>query len=88
MRYHLKFIIISTKLISNNGYFQNYKHQLNPISKSTASHSTLCIDNQSSCKFRKDADGLIKLIKALKNFKKKYLFQKDFGASQVLMMVI
>ena len=28
------------KLISNSGYFQNFKHQLNSISKSTASHST------------------------------------------------
>ena len=33
------------KLISNSGYFQNFKHQLNYISKSTATHSTLVLDN-------------------------------------------
>ena len=68
----------STKLISNNGYFQNYKHQLNPISKSTATHSTLCIDNQSSCNFKKDTDGTLKINKGLKILKKNVLFQKDF----------
>ena len=41
------------KLICNSGYFKNFKHQLNDISKSTASQSTLIIDNQSSCKLRK-----------------------------------
>ena len=66
------------KLISNNGYFQNYKHQLNPISKSTASHSTLCIDNQSSCNFKKDTDGTLKINKGLKILKKNFLFQKDY----------
>ncbi len=66
------------KLITNNGYFQNYKHQLNPISKSTASHSTLCIDNQSSCNFKKDTDGTLKINKGLKILKKNFLFQKDY----------
>jgi len=65
------------KLISNNGYFQNSKHQLNLISKSTATHSTLCIDNQSSCKFRKDSNGLMKVDKGLKILKKNILFNKD-----------
>ena len=67
----------STKLISNNGYFQNYKHQLNPISKSTATHSTLCIDNQSSCNFKKDTDGTLKINKGLKILKK-YFISKGF----------
>jgi len=66
------------KLITNNGYFQNYKHQLNPISKSTATHSTLCIDNQSSCNFKKDADGTLKINKGLKILTKNVLFQKDY----------
>ena len=65
------------KLISNNGYFQNSKHQLNLISKSTATHSTLSIDNQSSCKFRKDSNGLMKVDKGLKILKKNILFNKD-----------
>ena len=51
----LSFEIISNgkKLICNSGYFQNFKHQLNEISKSSAIHSTLILDNRSSCKFTK-----------------------------------
>ena len=51
----LSFEIISNgkKLICNSGYFQNYKHQLNELSKSSAVHSTLILDDRSSCKFTK-----------------------------------
>tara|TARA_B100001057_G_scaffold500276_1_gene614482 strand:+ start:605 stop:2239 length:1635 start_codon:yes stop_codon:yes gene_type:complete len=45
------------KIVSNSGYFQNYKHQLNLISKSTACHSTLVLNNSSSTKFLKNSDG-------------------------------
>ena len=64
------------KLISNSGYFQNYKHQLNSISRSTASHSTLTIDNRSSTKLKKNADGTLKIDKAAKILKKKNFFRK------------
>ena len=47
-----EFIYKDKKLISNSGYFQDYKNKLNLISKSTAAHSTLIIDNHSSCSFR------------------------------------
>ena len=40
-----EFISNNNKIISNSGYFQNYNHQLNLISKSTACHSTLNIEN-------------------------------------------
>ena len=36
-----EFISNNNKIICNSGYFQNYKHQLNLISKSTACHSSL-----------------------------------------------
>ena len=51
----LSFEIISNnkKLICNSGYFQKIKHKLNDISKSTANHSALIIDNHSSCKINK-----------------------------------
>ena len=68
----------NTKLISNAGYFQNYKHQLNSISKSTATHSTLCIDNRSSCKFKKESDGLVKIEKGIKILKKNIISEKDY----------
>ena len=53
------------KLITNCGYFQNLNHQLNRISKSTAAHSTLVIDNNSINKF-------------YKNNNKEYLVEKNF----------
>ncbi len=51
----LSFEIISNgkKLISNCGYFKDSKNNLSQISKSTATHSTLAIDDNSSCKFEK-----------------------------------
>ena len=48
-----EFFFKNNKLISNSGYFQDYKHQLNRISKSTATHSTLIINNSSVCNFKK-----------------------------------
>ena len=66
------------KLISNCGYFQNYKHQLNSISKSTATHSTLVLDNRSSCKMRKDLDGIFKVDDELKIIKKNIISEKKY----------
>jgi len=66
------------KLISNSGYFQNFKHQLNSISKSTATHSTLTLDNRSSCKLKKDIDGYLKIEKDLKILKKTVVFEKNY----------
>ncbi len=66
------------KLISNCGYFQNYKHQLNSISKSTATHSTVILDNRSSCKMKKDTDGVFKVDEELKILKKSILSEKKY----------
>ena len=51
----LSFEIISNgkKLICNSGYFQDFKNKLNKLSKSTAIHSTLILNDTSSCKFTK-----------------------------------
>ena len=66
------------KLISNCGYFQNYKHQLNSISKSTATHSTVVLDNRSSCKMKKDTDGIFKVDEELKILKKSVISDKKY----------
>ena len=66
------------KLISNCGYFQNYKHQLNSISKSTVTHSTLILDNRSSCGLKKDSDGILKVNQDLKILKKSIVFEKKY----------
>ena len=66
------------KLISNCGYFQNYKHQLNSISRSSATHSTLVLDNTSSCKFKRDNDGILKINQELKVTKKTIIAEKNY----------
>jgi len=73
----LSFEIISNKkkLICNSGYFRKNKHKLNEISKSTANHSTLIIDNHSSCIINKSKD---EIETGLKILNKKYLFEKDY----------
>jgi len=76
----LSFEIISSgkKLICNSGYFQNYKHRLNEISKSSAVHSTLTLDDRSSCKFTKNSSSLSKVSQGLKIIKKNIVFEKNY----------
>ena len=65
------------KIICNSGYFQNFKHQLNNISKSSANHSTLILDNTSICKFTKDKLGNLIIEKNFKILDKKVIFEKS-----------
>ena len=76
----LSFEIISSgkKLICNSGYFQNYKHQLNELSKSSAVHSTLTLDDRSSCKFTKNSGSLSRISQGLKIIKKNIVFEKNY----------
>ncbi|MDC1007019.1 heparinase II/III-family protein, partial [Candidatus Pelagibacter sp.] len=66
------------KLISNCGYFQKLNHQLNEVSKSSAVHSTLVIDDKSSCSFNKLRDKKSKINQGLKILKKKIVFEKNY----------
>ena len=76
----LSFEIISNrkKLISNSGYFQNHSHQLNELSKSSAIHSTLILDDRSSCKFNKTENESSKVSYGLKILKKNIVFEKNY----------
>ena len=76
----LSFEIISSgkKLICNSGYFQNYKHQLNELSKSTAIHSALILDDSSSCKFNKTKNESSKISHGLKILRKNIVFEKNY----------
>ncbi len=73
-----EFAYQNKKLISNSGYFQNYKHQLNNISRSTAAHSTLILDNTSITKFKKNNVGDLVFENNYKIFNKKIIFEKNF----------
>ena len=76
----LSFEIISNgkKLICNSGYFQNHNHRLNELSKSSAIHSTLILDDRSSCKFSKTKDERSKISHGLKILKKNIVFEKNY----------
>ena len=76
----LSFEIISNgkKLICNSGYFQNHHHQLNELSKSSAIHSSLILDDRSSCKFNKTKNKSSKISQGLKILKKHIVFEKNY----------
>ena len=75
----LSFEIISNgkKLITNCGYYKKNNQNLNEISKSSAAHSTLIIDDNSSCKFTKKKDKLI-LKAGLKIIQKNSVCEKNY----------
>tara|TARA_B100001057_G_scaffold179718_1_gene180446 strand:+ start:1339 stop:2949 length:1611 start_codon:yes stop_codon:yes gene_type:complete len=75
----LSFEIISSgkKLISNCGYYKKNNSKLNQLSKSSATQSTLVIDDNSSCKFTSSGKSL--LAKGnLKIIKKDSIFEKNY----------
>ena len=76
----LSFEIISNgkKLICNSGYFQNHNHQLNKLSKSSATQSTLILDDRSSCKFNETKDKSSKISQGLRILKKNIIFEKNY----------
>ena len=73
----LSFEIISNgkKLICNSGYFQNHDHRLNELSKSSAIHSVLILDDRSSCKFNRTKN---EISHGLKILKKNIVFEKNY----------
>ena len=76
----LSFEIITggKKLICNSGYYQNFKHQLNGLSKSSAVHSTLILDDRSSCKFTKTSNSNTQIDQGLRVLKKNIVFEKNY----------
>ncbi len=75
----LSFEIISKgkKLISNCGYYEGKNEELIKVSKSTATHSTLVIDDNSSCKFEKRKNNFL-LKDSFKILKKNIIFEKNY----------
>ena len=65
------------KIICNSGYFQDHKHKLNSISKSSVAHSTLILNNKSASTFKKK-NGKNILENGLKSITKNIVFEKNF----------
>ena len=73
-----EFFYNNRKIICNSGYFQKYNHRLNEISKSTASHSALIVDNRSSVNFIKKLNENTAVKKNLKILKKSFFSKKNY----------
>ena len=75
----LSFEILSNqkKLITNAGYFSRKNSKLNKLSKSTALHSTLVIEDFSSCTSKKDEKNIL-LDKGLKVSRQNIIFEKNY----------
>ncbi len=72
-----EFLYKGAKLVSNSGYFQDYKNKYNLISKSSAAHSTLVINNCSSCSFKKNKSHKI-IEQGLKTTDKNVFNEKNY----------
>ena len=74
----LSFEIISNgkKLITNCGYYKK-NNKFSQLSKSSAAHSTLIIDDNSSCKFTKVNNSFL-VKNNLKTIKKKSVYEKNY----------
>ena len=65
------------KLISNCGHYDGKNNKLVELSKSTATHSTLVIDDNSSCHYKK-YDGSYLVNDGLKILKKNIVYEKNY----------
>jgi hypothetical protein len=65
------------KLISNCGYYNNKNTKLSELSRSTATHSTLVIDDNSSCHYEKTNKNYF-VNNNLKILKKNIVFEKNY----------
>ncbi len=65
------------KLITNTGYYPDKSNKLNKLSRSTALHNTLTIEDFSSCSIKKNTTNLI-IDKGLKVLKKNIVFEKNY----------
>ena len=73
-----EFFFKDKKLITNSGYFQDHNHQLNSISKTSATHSTLILDNSSTCNFKKNSKGPSLVTKGFKTFGNEVTYEKNY----------
>ena len=76
----LSFEIVSNgkKLMSNCGYYHNKNLKMSKISKSSAAHNTLFINDSSSCEFEKNNKSKLVVNNGLKIINKNIAFEKNY----------
>ena len=73
-----EFIFKDKKIFCNCGYHQNLKHKLNEISRSTAAHTTLVLNNTSITNFKKNAKGSLQNKTNFRILNKNVVFEKNY----------
>ena len=73
-----EFNFLGEKVITNSGYFKDFKHQLNIISKSSATHSALVLDNTSTVSFERNNQGHMLVNRNFKILGKEIKSEKNF----------
>tara|TARA_B100000963_G_scaffold352325_1_gene365338 strand:+ start:1223 stop:2806 length:1584 start_codon:yes stop_codon:yes gene_type:complete len=73
-----EFVSNGKKLFTNGGYYQKKNSELNKLSRSSAIHNTLVIDDNSSCSFVNKQNDKFEIIDDLNITKKKIIFEKNY----------
>ncbi len=73
-----EFVSNGKKIFTNSGIYNKKNIKLNKLSKSTAVHNVLVIDDNSSCKFRKNSNYELEIKEGIKIIKKKINYEKNF----------
>ena len=72
-----EFVSNSEKIFTNSGMYSKENFKLNELSKSSATHNVLIIDDNSSCKFKKVGSNF-EIKDGVKVIKKKITYDKNY----------
>ena len=73
-----EFVSNGKKIFTNSGYHDENNLTLNKLSRSSAVHNVLIIDDNSSCKFKKKNNYFLEIKEGLKVTNKLIKYEKDF----------
>ncbi len=73
-----EFLSNGKKIFTNSGLYDHKHKKLNELSRSSAMHNTLVIDDNSSCKFENKYKNEFKIKTDLKIIKKDIIYEKNY----------
>tara|TARA_Y100000992_G_scaffold294207_1_gene253686 strand:+ start:591 stop:2174 length:1584 start_codon:yes stop_codon:yes gene_type:complete len=73
-----EFVSNGKKIFTNSGLYHHKNKKLNQLSRSSAMHNTLVIDDNSSCKFENKYKDEFRVKNNLKIIKKNIVYKKDY----------
>ena len=72
-----EFVSNGRKIFTNSGFYHHKNKKLNQLSRSSAMHNTLVIDDNSSCKFENKYNDEFRVKNDLKIVKKDIIYEKN-----------